>query len=57
MLPKISVIIPIYNREAFLPNCLENLLAQTLHEIQIIYINDGNTDSTGDILLEFASQD
>ena len=55
--PKISVILPVYNAEAFLENCLAQLLAQTLSDIEIICINDGSTDSTGAILREFANKD
>ncbi|ETD25187.1 glycosyltransferase family 2 protein [Helicobacter macacae] len=56
-IPTISVILPIYNGEAFLENCLKSILAQTLSDIEIICINDGSTDSTGAILREFARQD
>ena len=55
--PKISVILPAYNGEAFLENCLKLLLSQTLRDIEIICINDGSTDGTGEILREFARQD
>lgn len=55
--PKISVILPVYNGEVFLQDCLESLVAQTLRDIEIICINDGSTDSTDEILREFARQD
>ena len=57
MLPKISVILPIFNGEKFIAQCLENLLSQTLREIEIIVINDGSTDNTGKVLQEFTTQD
>ncbi|MBQ2974522.1 MAG: glycosyltransferase family 2 protein [Clostridia bacterium] len=54
---KISVIVPCYNSEKFLKETLDNLLGQTLKEIQIITVNDGSTDSTADMLAEYASKD
>ncbi|MFQ7798265.1 MAG: glycosyltransferase family 2 protein [Coprobacillus cateniformis] len=38
----ISVIVPIYNVEAYLPRCIESLINQTLQEIEIILVNDGS---------------
>ncbi|MFR1294979.1 MAG: glycosyltransferase family 2 protein [Coprobacillus cateniformis] len=40
---KVSVIVPIYNVEAYLPRCIESLINQTLQEIEIILVNDGIT--------------
>lgn len=54
---KISVIVPCYNSEKFLKDTLDNLLGQTLKEIQIITVNDGSTDSTADIISEYAAKD
>lgn len=54
---KFSVIVPCYNSEKFLKETLDNLLGQTLKEIQIIAINDGSTDSTAEILDEYAAKD
>ncbi len=53
---KISVIVPAYNSEKFLPETLDNLLGQTLKEIQIIIVNDGSTDSTQKIIDEYAEK-
>lgn len=54
MQPKVSVIIPIYNKESYLRECLESLKAQTLPEIEFICLNDGSTDGSDKILEEFA---
>jgi len=49
-MPKISVIVPVYNVEIYLARCLDSLLNQTLKEIEIIVVNDGSTDNSGEIL-------
>ncbi len=54
---KISVLVPIYNVEEYLPECLDSLIGQTLKELEIICINDGSTDSCPDILKEYAEKD
>ncbi len=53
---KISVVIPAYNSERFLAETLDCLLGQTLKDIQIITVNDGSTDSTADIIAEYAAK-
>lgn len=53
MQPKVSVIIPVYNIEKYLRECLESACMQTLEEIQIIAVNDGSTDSSAEICQEF----
>ena len=55
--PKVSVIIPVYNVEKYLRECLDSLVNQTLKEIEIICVDDGSTDSSLDILKEYASKD
>lgn len=54
---KVSVLVPIYNVEKYLRQCLESLVNQTLREIEIICLNDGSTDSSLDIIKEFAQDD
>jgi len=54
---KISVIIPVYNVENYLRQCLDSIINQTLKEIEIICINDGSTDSSKQILEEYALKD
>lgn len=52
MLPKISVIVPVFNAEQTLAACLGNLVHQTLQEIELILVNDASTDHSLDILLD-----
>ncbi|MDR0968825.1 MAG: glycosyltransferase [Holosporaceae bacterium] len=57
MTPKVSVIVPIYNVEKFLADCLNSVVNQTLKDIEIICVNDGSTDGSRKILEEFAAKD
>ena len=57
MNPKVSIIIPVYNSEAFLSRCLGSVTGQSLGEIEIICVDDGSTDSSYDILQEWAAKD
>ena len=56
-MPKISVIIPVYNTEKYLRQCLDSVINQTLKDIEIICINDGSTDNSLRILEEYAKSD
>ncbi|MBR6435176.1 MAG: glycosyltransferase [Thermoguttaceae bacterium] len=55
--PKISVIIPVYNVESYLRECLDSIVNQTFRDLEIICINDGSTDGSLAILEEYASKD
>lgn len=55
--PKISVIIPVYNIEAYIAQCIESVINQTYKKLEIILVDDGSTDSSGDICDKYASQD
>ena len=55
--PLISVIIPVFNVEEYLEECISSILRQTLTDIEIICIDDGSTDSSPDILKKYAEQD
>ena len=55
-MPKVSVIVPIYNVEKYLEKCLDSLVNQTLEDIEIILVNDGSTDNSGQIAKEYASK-
>ena len=54
---KISIIVPVYNVEGYLPACLESILAQTFSDFEVILINDGSTDRSAKICREFAQKD
>ncbi|MBO5566082.1 MAG: glycosyltransferase [Succinivibrio sp.] len=51
---KVSIVIPIYNVENYLRNCLDSVIAQTLKDIEIICVNDGSTDNSLAILKEYS---
>ena len=54
-MPKVSVIVPVYNVEKYITKCLESLVGQTLKDIEIIIVNDGSTDNSEKIIKEFQS--
>ena len=55
--PAISVLIPIYNVEKYLDECLDSVVNQTLKDIEIICLNDGSTDKSLDIIKKYAKDD
>ena len=55
--PLVSVIVPIYNVEKYLPECIDSIRAQTLKDIEIILIDDGSPDDSGQIIDEYAKKD
>lgn len=57
MKPSISIVIPVYNVEDYLRECLDSVVHQTLRDIEIICIDDASTDRSLDILREYAAQD
>lgn len=54
---KVSIIVPTYNVEMYLDECLESIVRQTLKDIEIICINDGSTDGSLDIIKKYAEND
>ena len=56
-MPKVSIVIPTYNVENYLRECMESVVNQTLRDIEIICINDGSTDGSLKILREYADRD
>lgn len=55
--PKVSIVIPCYNVEKYLHQCLDSVINQTLQDIEIICVNDGSKDSTLSIIQEYAEKD
>ena len=55
--PKVSVIVPCYKVEQFLPTCIESLIGQTLQELEIILVDDGSPDNSGAICDAYAGKD
>lgn len=56
-MPNVSIIIPVYNVERFLRQCLDSLLQQTCTDLEFICVNDGSTDGSPEILTEYAEKD
>lgn len=56
-IPKVSIIMPVYNSEKYLEQCLESVVNQTLNEIEIICVDNGSTDNSSDILRKYALAD
>lgn len=54
---KVSIIVPTYNVEQYLEQCMNSIIKQTLKDLEIICVNDGSTDGSLDILKKYASQD
>ena len=55
--PKVTVVIPVFNTEKYLAQCLDSVINQTLRDIEIICIDDGSTDGSLNILLDYAGRD
>ncbi len=56
-MPKVSIILPVYNVESYLRQCLDSIIMQTLEDIEIICVNDGSTDNSLEILQEYKNKD
>ena len=57
MTPKISVIVPVYKVEQYLPRCIDSILAQTFTDFELLLIDDGSPDNSGKICDEYAAKD
>lgn len=55
--PKISIIVPVYNVEKYLPRCIDSILAQTFTDFELLLIDDGSKDRSGEICDEYARKD
>ena len=56
-MPRLSIIVPIYNVEKYLPRCIESILNQTFREFELILINDGSTDNCKEICEKYKKID
>lgn len=57
MQPKVSVTVPVYNTVKYIRECLDSLVAQSMHDIEFIIVDDGSTDNCGKICDEYAAKD
>ena len=57
MAPKISIIMPVYNAEKYLPAAIESVQKQTLSDFELVLINDGATEGSGAVCDHYASED
>lgn len=55
-MPSISVIFPVYNTESYLPQAMESLAVQTIRDFELVAVDDGSTDRSGEILREYAGR-
>ena len=55
--PLLTLIVPAYNAANYLPNCLDDLLAQTFRDFEVLVMDDGSTDRTADIGEQYARRD
>lgn len=56
-MPELSIIVPVYNVATFLSRCLDSILTQSFKDFELIIIDDGSTDSSGRIIMSYASRD
>ena len=55
-MPKVSIIVPVYNVEEYLERCLDSLVNQTLKDIEIIIVNDGSTDGSKEKIQKYINK-
>lgn len=56
-MPRVSIVIPVYNMQQFLDRCMESVLSQTLEDIEIILVDDGSSDASPGLCDEYAARD
>ena len=55
--PIISIIVPVYNTEQYLAKCLDSIVAQTFTDFEVLMIDDGSTDGSGEICDRYSQSD
>lgn len=55
--PMVTIIVPVYNSEQYLPICVESILKQTFKDFELLLVDDGSTDRSGDLCETYAKQD
>lgn len=55
-MPKVSVIVPVYQVEKYIKRCLDSLINQTLSDLELIIVNDGSYDNSEKIILEYQTK-
>lgn len=55
--PMLSVIVPVYNAEGYLKHCIESLIGQSYSNVEFVFVNDGSTDQSLDILRNYMKRD
>ena len=55
-MPKLSIIVPVYNTEQYLCQCLDSIISQDNEQIEIILVDDGSTDNSGTICDQYAER-
>ena len=53
----VTIIVPVYNSEQYLPICVESILKQTFKDFELLLVDDGSTDRSGDLCETYAKQD
>lgn len=56
-MPKISIVVPVYNTEYYLRECLDSILSQTFQDFEVLLVNDGSKDKSGEICDEYVQRD
>ena len=57
MRPMVSIIVPVYNAEQYLRRCVDSILNQEYTDFELLLVNDGSTDASGDICEEYGDRD